>query len=157
MRSPVPLIIRREFCIRIQTFYRHYGICFVHIRICVSLYFRPFHWLQMIYHLCFSLFPIREASADVILDIQPEACILPFLRKDLLKDIFNYELPMADSVISMANSLFLDNIKRIKDGKFIIYFTEYGMTRFLQEGLFEEIPSTFYHPSDHRTTNSYSP
>lgn len=87
-----------------------------------------------------------RSSADVILDIQPEACILPFLRKDLLKDIFNYELPMADSVISMANSLFLDNIKRIKDGKFIIYFTEYGMTRFLQEGLFEEIPSTFYHP-----------
>ncbi len=87
-----------------------------------------------------------RSSADVILDIQPEACILPFLRKDLLKDICNYELPMTDSVISMADALFLDNIKRIKDGKFIIYFTEYGMTRFLQEGLFEEIPSTFYHP-----------
>lgn len=87
-----------------------------------------------------------RSSADVILDIQPEACILPFLRKDLLKYICNYELPMTDSVISMADALFLDNIKRIKDGKFIIYFTEYGMTRFLQEGLFEEIPSTFYHP-----------
>lgn len=87
-----------------------------------------------------------RSSADVIFGIQPEACILPFLRKDLLEDIFNYNLPMADSVISMADSVFLDNMQRIKDGKFIIYFTEYGMTRFLQEGLFEEIPSTFYHP-----------
>lgn len=87
-----------------------------------------------------------RSSADVMLGIQPEACILPFLRKDLLKDIFNYELPMADSIISMADALCLDNIKRIKDGKFIIYFTECGMTRFLQEGLFEEIPSAFYHP-----------
>ncbi len=87
-----------------------------------------------------------RSSADVVIGIQPEACIVPFLREDLLKDIFNYDLPMADSVISMANNLFLDNMQRIKDGKFIIYFTEYGMNRFLQEGLFEEIPSTFYHP-----------
>ena len=87
-----------------------------------------------------------RASADSVITIQPEACILPFLRKDLLKEIFNYSLPMADSVISMADTLFLDNMQRIKEGKFIIYFTEHGMTRFLQEGLFEEIPSTFYHP-----------
>lgn len=53
---------------------------------------------------------------------------------------------MADSVISMADTLFIDNMQRIKDKKFIIYFTEYGMMHFLQEGLFEEIPVTFYHP-----------
>lgn len=85
-------------------------------------------------------------SADVIINIQPEACILPFLRKDLLEKIFNYNIPMADSVISMADTLFLDNIQRIRDKKFIIYFTEYGITRFLQEGVLEEIPSEFYHP-----------
>lgn len=78
--------------------------------------------------------------------IQPEACILPFLRRDLLEEIFNYNIPGADAVISMADALFIDNMQRIKDEKFIIYFTEYGMTRFLQDGLFEEIPSTFYHP-----------
>ena len=87
-----------------------------------------------------------RASTDLIIIIQPEACILPFLRKDLLKEIFNYNLPMADSVISMADSLFSDNMQRIKEGKFFVYFTEYGMTRFLREGLFEEIPSSFYHP-----------
>lgn len=85
-------------------------------------------------------------SADVIINIQPEACILPFLRKDLLEKIFNYNIPMADSVISMADTLFLDNIQRIRDKKFIIYFTQYGITRFLQEGVLEEIPSEFYHP-----------
>ena len=31
-----------------------------------------------------------------------------------------------------------------------MYFTEYGMTRFLQEGLLEEIPSSFYHPLNPR-------
>lgn len=78
--------------------------------------------------------------------IQPKACILPFLRRDLLEDIFNYDIPGADSVISMADTLFNNNMQLINDEKFIIYFTEYGMTRFLQEGLFEEIPQTFYHP-----------
>lgn len=87
-----------------------------------------------------------RASADLLINIQPEACILPFLRRDLLKDIFNYDIPGADSVISMADTLFNNNMQLINDEKFIIYFTEYGMTRFLQEGLFEEIPQTFYHP-----------
>ena len=87
-----------------------------------------------------------RASADLIISTQPEACILPFLRLDLLKDIFNYDIPGADSVIAMADALFSNNIQLVNDGKFIIYFTEYGMTRFLQEGLFEEIPPTFYHP-----------
>ena len=87
-----------------------------------------------------------RASADLIINIQPEACILPFLRLDLLKDIFNYDIPGADSVIAMADALFSNNMQLVNDGKFIIYFTEYGMTRFLQEGLFEEIPPTFYHP-----------
>lgn len=87
-----------------------------------------------------------RASSDMAIFIQPEACILPFLRKDLLEEIFNYDLPGADYVISMADALFMDNMQRIKNGKFVIYFTEYGMTRFLRDGLFEEIPSTFYHP-----------
>lgn len=85
-------------------------------------------------------------SADLIIDIQPEACILPFLRRNLLDDIFNRDIPMADSVIAMADTLFLNNMQLINDGKFFIYFTEYGMSRFLQEGLFEEIPPAFYHP-----------
>lgn len=97
-------------------------------------------------HSLFQYIAHSRSSADIILGIQPEACILPFLRRDLLEDIFNYDLPMADSIISMADTVFLDNIQRIKNGKFIIYFTEYGMTRFLQEGLFEEIPSVFYRP-----------
>lgn len=87
-----------------------------------------------------------RASADLMISIQPEACILPFLRKDLLEEIFNHDLPGGEVIIPAADALFLDNMQRIKDEKFIVYFTEYGMTRFLQEGLFEEIPATFYHP-----------
>ena len=87
-----------------------------------------------------------EHSAEQIIGIQPEACILPFLRRDLLEDIFNYDIPGADSVISMADALFKNNMDNVQAGKFVVYFTEYGMTRFLNDGLFEEIPSTFYHP-----------
>ena len=56
-----------------------------------------------------------RASADVSIFIQPEACILPFLRRDLLEEIFNYNIPGADAVISMADTLFIDNMQRIKD------------------------------------------
>lgn len=52
--------------------------------------------------------------------------------EEILKEIFNYNIPGADAVISMADALFIDNMQRIKDEKFIIYFTEYGMTRFLR-------------------------
>lgn len=87
-----------------------------------------------------------RSSADLVIGIQPEACILPFLREDLMRDIFNYDILMEDSVFPMANAIFLDNLQRINEGKFIIYFTEYGMTRFLRDGLIEEIPASFYHP-----------
>lgn len=87
-----------------------------------------------------------EHSTEQMIGIQPEACILPFLRRDLLDDIFNYNIPGADSVLSMADTLFTNNMNSVQEGKLVIYFTEYGMTRFLHDGLFEEIPSTFYHP-----------
>ena len=94
----------------------------------------------------FRLIANNRTSADEMIVIQPEACILSFLHGKLLEDIFNYELPMADAVISMANDLCSDNLRRIKEGKFIVYFTETGMTRFLQKGLMDEVPPIFYHP-----------
>ena len=53
---------------------------------------------------------------------------------------------MADAIIPMAESLVQKNMKLISDEKMVIYFTDSGMTRFLQDGLIEEIPSIFYHP-----------
>ena len=137
MQSRVLPITRWGSYIRIRKFYRRCGIFSAPIRISASLYSRHFLLSQMI---CrpFSVVANTRASADVTIFIQPEACILPFLRRDLLEEIFNYNIPGADAVISMADALFIDNMQRIKDEKFIIYFTEYGMTRFLQDGLFEE-------------------
>lgn len=94
----------------------------------------------------FRLIANNRTSADEMIVIQPEACILSFLHGKLLEDIFNYELPMADAVIAMANDLCADNLRRIKEGKFIVYFTETGMARFLQKGLMDEVPPVFYHP-----------
>lgn len=87
-----------------------------------------------------------RATANVCLFIQPEACFFPFLHGDMIKELFNTELPMADAIIPMAESLVQKNMKLISDEKMVIYFTDSGMTRFLQEGLIEEIPSIFYHP-----------
>lgn len=152
------MILTSEYAITCSSDYQM-GILYQDPDILQALW-NLFHSYQDLCQPVFQTFPIiaddlpslfqfvsnTRASADLTICIQPEACILPFLRRDLLEEIFNYNIPGADSVISMADALFLDNMQRIKDKKFIIYFTEYGMTRFLKNGLFEEIPSSFYHP-----------
>lgn len=87
-----------------------------------------------------------RASTDLLLFIQPEACIIPFLHGSMVKELFNTDLPMAEAIIPMAEALVQKNMKAIHEERFIIYFTESGMTRFLHEGLIEEIPSILYHP-----------
>ena len=152
------MILTSEYAITCSSDYQM-GILYQDPDILQALW-NLFHSYQDLCQPVFQTFPIiadnlpslfqfvanTRASAELTICIQPEACILPFLRRDLLEEIFNYNIPGADSVISMADALFLDNMQRIKDKKFIIYFTEYGMTRFLKNGLFEEIPSSFYHP-----------
>lgn len=152
------MILTSEYAITCSSDYQM-GILYQDPDILQALW-NLFHSYQDLCQPVFQTFPIiaddlpslfqfvanTRASADLTICIQPEACILPFLRRDLLDEIFNYNIPGSDSVITMADALFLDNMQRIKDKKFIIYFTEYGMTRFLKNGLFEEIPSSFYHP-----------
>lgn len=152
------MILTSEFAITCSSDYQT-GILYQDPDILQALW-NLFHSHQDLCQPAFQIFPIitdnvqslfqfvasTRASTDLLIDIQPEACILPFLRRDLLEDIFNYDIPGADSVISMADDLFRTNMQLINDEKFIVYFTEYGMTRFLQEGLFEEIPPAFYHP-----------
>lgn len=152
------MILTSEFAITCSSDYQM-GILYQSPDILQALW-DVFHSHQDLCQPAFQTFPIiandlpslfqfvanTRSSAELIIDIQPEACILPFLRRNLLEDIINRDIPMPNSVLSLADNLFSDNMQRIKDGKFIIYFTEHGMTRFLQEGLFEEIPPAFYHP-----------
>ena len=81
-----------------------------------------------------------------MIGIQPEACLTPFLQDDLLQAVFNHDLPHADMILPAAQAMFEKNAQKIEDGRFIIYFTEYGLIHFQQNGTFDEIPESFYHP-----------
>ena len=87
-----------------------------------------------------------QVNDDSMIGIQPEACLTPFLQGDLLQAVFNHELPHADMILPAAQAMFAKNAQKIADGKFIIYFTEYGLVHFQQNGTFDEIPEAFYHP-----------
>ena len=112
---------------------------------------------------CLPLFkkiPISENSPSVVsqflntiqinnnsmIGIQPEACLTPFLQGNLLQAVFNHDLPHADVILPAARAMFEKNAQKIEDGRFIIYFTEYGLVHFQQNGTFDEIPEAFYHP-----------
>ena len=87
-----------------------------------------------------------QINDDSMIGIQPEACLTPFLQGDLLQAVFNHDLPHADMILPAAQAMFEKNAMKIKDGRFIIYFTEYGLIHFQQNGTFDEIPEAFYHP-----------
>ena len=63
----------------------------------------------------------------------------------LLEDVFNHDLPQADIMLSMIEKIYLTNKRRVKSGRFLIYFTEAGMKHFAETGLIEEFPDAFYH------------
>ena len=152
------LILTSEFAISCSSDYQT-GILYKDPDILLS-FWNLFSSRQALCQPVFQTFPIiaddlpslfqyidrTRATANVCLFIQPEACFFPFLHGDMIKELFNTELPMADAIIPMAESLVQKNMKLISDEKMVIYFTDSGMTRFLQDGLIEEIPSIFYHP-----------
>lgn len=88
----------------------------------------------------------KDDSNKKIIGIQPEACLTPFITGALLRDAFNQELPQANIMIPMIEEIFLKNRERVKNGNFLIYFTEAGIKHFAKTGLIEEFPDSFYHP-----------
>jgi len=81
-----------------------------------------------------------------ITGIQPEACLTPFITKDILLDRFNHDLPQSDYMITSLAAIFAKNKTRISHDNFRIYFTERGALHFAETGLIEEFPDEFYHP-----------
>ena len=87
----------------------------------------------------------KDSPDKKIIGLQPEACMTPFITGKLLEDVFNHDLPQADIMLSMIEKIFLTNKRRVKSGRFLIYFTEAGMKHFAETGLIEEFPDAFYH------------
>lgn len=97
-------------------------------------------------HNVFQFLNNSQSDDEYLIGIQPEACLTPFLDEDILQNNFNHNLPHAADILSAAQNLFTRYAKNIADGKFIIYFTEYGLIQFQKYGTFAEIPKNFYQP-----------
>lgn len=82
---------------------------------------------------------------NILYGIQPEACLTPFFTGKLLRDIFNYDLPNAESILLTAEHSFLKNKAKLQKNQFFIYSTGDGLLQFLKTGRTDEIPDVFYH------------
>ena len=81
-----------------------------------------------------------------LIGIQPETCLTPFFTGDLLRAIFNYEIPQATSILPLAEQAFQMNMYKIQNQQFFIYSTYEGLLHFVRTGRTDEIPEIFYHP-----------
>lgn len=121
-----------------ETFFSHRDQClplFQTIPIAADSVHNVFHFLDN-----------SQSTDDPLIGIQPEACLTLFLDEDILQNNFNHNLPHADEILSSAQKLFTRYAQKVADGKFIIYFTKYGLIQFQKYGTFAEIPSEFYQP-----------
>ena len=92
-----------------------------------------------------SMFNSAFTENDLI-GIQPETCLTPFFTGDLLRAIFNYEIPQATSILPLAEQAFQMNMYKIQNQQFFIYSTYEGLLHFVRTGRTDEIPEIFYHP-----------
>lgn len=111
-----------------------------------SLFFRPAPFTPENHRtLIDNMFDTFYDQNDLI-GIQPEPCLTPFFTGKLLHEIFNYELPQADAILSTAEQAFQMNMSKIQSRQFLIYSTLEGLQQFAKTGLTDEIPEIFYHP-----------
>lgn len=87
-----------------------------------------------------------DFEESILYGIQPEPCLTPFFTGKLLREIFNYDLPNAESILLKAEQSFLKNREKIEKQQFFIYSTGDGLLQFLKTGHTNEIPEIFYHP-----------
>lgn len=85
-------------------------------------------------------------DTDNTIIIQPEACLTPFFTESLLKSIVNPNLPNQEFLLKQTCRNSFNNLKKIQNRQFTLYFTLDGVLRFARTGLIDEIPEAFYTP-----------
>lgn len=89
---------------------------------------------------------LNTTDRDNVALIQPEACLTPFITETILNEVFNHSLPGGEKILKAASQNFANNLRKLRLGQFLLYFTTEGLTHFARTGLMEEIPEVFYTP-----------
>lgn len=78
--------------------------------------------------------------------LQPEACMTPFITKELLSNALSPDLPDRDIMIQQIYGLLQANAKQLESENIHIYFTQQGLIEFSRTGRIKEVPDSLYRP-----------
>ena len=78
--------------------------------------------------------------------LQPDACMTPFLRKEILDHVIIPVFAERDNILGQLDALLTSYRQQLETENMQIYFTKNGMLEFAQTGRIKEIPDEFYHP-----------
>ena len=88
--------------------------------------------------------PIYRETPSYVL--QPEACMVPFINRQILDAAIVPEFPNREASIRQIEALSHVNQAKMETGVSNVYFTKRGLADFAAKGLIKEIPDHFYRP-----------
>ena len=88
--------------------------------------------------------PIYKETPSYVL--QPEACMVPFVDRQILDAAIVPEFPDRETAIGQMEALLHVNQAKMENGVCNVYFTKRGLADFAAKGLIKEIPEHFYRP-----------
>ena len=88
--------------------------------------------------------PIYRETPSYVL--QPEACMVPFIDRQILDAAIVPEFPNREASIRQIEALSHVNQAKMEKGVSNVYFTKRGLADFAAKGLIKEIPDHFYRP-----------
>ena len=88
--------------------------------------------------------PVYTETPSYVL--QPEACMVPFIDRQLLSQAIIPEFPDRDNAIKKMTALLQVNQSKMENGLANVYFTKRGLADFAEKGRIKEIPDNFYRP-----------
>ena len=88
--------------------------------------------------------PIYKEAPSYVL--QPEACMVPFVDRQILDAAIVPEFPDRETAIGQMEALLHVNQAKMENGVCNVYFTKRGLADFAAKGLIKEIPEHFYRP-----------
>lgn len=88
--------------------------------------------------------PVYSETPSYVL--QPEACMVPFIDRQILSHAIIPEFPDREEAILQIETLLNANQSKMEEGLCNVYFTKKGLSDFAEKGRIKEIPENFYRP-----------
>lgn len=86
--------------------------------------------------------------------LQPDACMTPFLRKEILDNTIIPQFAEEDNILGQLDALLSSYRRQLETDDMHIYFTKRGMLEFARSGRIKEIPDEFYRAFSPRERSS---